>query len=133
LLTRHAEHLPANLPETIRHVPFAPFRRLLPNVAALIHHGGIGSTAQALRAGIPQIIRPLAYDQPDNAERVSDLGVARTLYPDRFRAPIVASALHELLNDVAVSKRCRELATRVRADDGIENACNEIEMMRART
>jgi UDP:flavonoid glycosyltransferase YjiC (YdhE family) len=132
LLTRHASHLPVNLPDTVRHVPFAPFRRLLPHVAALVHHGGIGSTSQALRAGIPQIIRPLAYDQPDNAERASRLGVAQTLYPDKFRAPIVAGVLQELLNDAGVTTRCHELANRVNADDGIENACNEIEAMQSR-
>ncbi|HEV3146349.1 MAG TPA: nucleotide disphospho-sugar-binding domain-containing protein [Gemmataceae bacterium] len=129
LLTRHADQVPRNLPKTIRHVPFAPFRRLLHQTAALVHHGGIGSTSQALLAGIPQLIRPLAYDQPDNAERTAGLGVARVLTPRQFRAAQVAHCLNELLNNPGVTHRCRVLAARLRCENGIANAANVIEEM----
>ncbi len=68
-LTAHAEQLP-ELPPTIRHVSFAPFSRLFPLCAAVVHHGGVGTIAKALNAGIPQLILPVAYDQKDNAIRV---------------------------------------------------------------
>jgi rhamnosyltransferase subunit B len=129
LLTRHADELPPNLPDTIRHVPFAHFRRLLPEVAALVHHGGIGSVSQALRAGIPQLIRPMAYDQPDNAERTMQLGVARVLTQRQFRTKAVVHCLNELLTDQRIAERCRELAERVRNEDGIGRAASVIEEM----
>src|SRR5205823_14931335 len=75
LLTKYPHQLPPRLPPTVRYCPFAPFRRLLPLCGAVVHHGGIGTTAAALSAGIPQLILPLAWDQPDNAERVRRLGV----------------------------------------------------------
>jgi rhamnosyltransferase subunit B len=129
LLTRHADELPAKLPDTVRHVPFAPFRQLLPHCAVLVHHGGIGTTSQALAAGIPQLIRPMAYDQPDNAERISQLGVGRVLTRSRFRPGRVAEALHDLLTDPQVASRCRDLAERVRCDNGVANAASVIEEM----
>ena len=86
LLTRFAEQVPTDLPETIRHLEYVPFSRVLPRAAALVHHGGIGTTAQALAAGIPQLVMPLAHDQPDNAARLERLGVGRTIAPRRYRA-----------------------------------------------
>src|SRR5436305_6257835 len=74
LLTRYPGRLPARLPPSVRHVPFAPFRRLLPLCRAVVHHGGVGTTAAALAAGTPQLVLPLAWDQPDNAAPVRRLG-----------------------------------------------------------
>jgi rhamnosyltransferase subunit B len=133
LLTKHAPPPSVQLPSQVRHVPYAPFRQLLPHTAALVHHGGIGSTAQAFLAGIPQIIRPLAYDQPDNAERAMRHGVARTVFPRQFRAQLVARHLRELLENHNVIARCKALAEQVKAEDGIKNAANVIEDMRGRT
>ncbi|MEW6717028.1 MAG: glycosyltransferase [Chloroflexota bacterium] len=84
LLTQHPEQLPASLPEGIRHFKYLPFSQVFPHVAALVHHGGIGTTAQAIAAGIPQVIRPMAHDQPDNAARVANLGIGATLDPKKF-------------------------------------------------
>ena len=55
---------------------YAPYSTVFPRAAVNIHHGGIGTSAQALRAGLPQLVRPQAYDQFDNARRLIDLGVA---------------------------------------------------------
>ena len=63
------------------HVPYAPFSALMPRLRALVHHGGIGTSAQALAAGIPQLVVPFAHDQFDNAARLRRLGVADTLRP----------------------------------------------------
>src|SRR5262249_53944037 len=63
LLPRFPEQLPAPLPPTIRHFNFIPFSQVLPQAAALVHHGGIGTSAQALAAGVPQVVMPLAHDQ----------------------------------------------------------------------
>ncbi len=98
LLTRHPEQIPEGLPDGVRHVAYAPFGLLLPRVAALVHHGGIGTSAQGMAAGVPQLVMPLGYDQYDNAARMRRLGVARTLLPRRFRGMAVAKALRELLS-----------------------------------
>src|SRR5262249_54389041 len=74
LLTKYSDQLPKKLPSDVLHCGFAPFRRLLPPCAALVHHGGIGTTAAALETGTPQLILPLAWDQPDNAARLRRLG-----------------------------------------------------------
>src|SRR5262249_34229253 len=70
LLTRHRDHFPARLPPGVIHVHYAPFSDLLPRCAGFVHHGGIGSSAQALAAGVPQLVTPFAHDQPDNAFRL---------------------------------------------------------------
>lgn len=129
LLTRFAEHVPTPLPESIRHVSYVPFSQLLPGAAALVHHGGIGTSAQGLAAGLPQLIMPLAHDQPDNAARLVKLGVGRCLRPRAFRAPAVSDALSALLNSSDVAARCRDLASRVLANDSLGDSCASIERL----
>ncbi len=73
-LTRHAEQLPAELPSEVRHFDFVPLSLLLPRSAAIVHHGGIGTLAQGLAAGIPQLTMPMSFDQPDNARALGSLG-----------------------------------------------------------
>lgn len=126
LLSRFAEQVPASLPPFVRHIDFVPFRWLLPRAAALVHHGGIGSTSQALAAGIPQLIMPLGFDQFDNLARVQRLGVGTGLVPRRFRGPAVAERLARLLNDAAVAGACRTLAGRIASEDGIGRATDEV-------
>ncbi len=67
LLTRFPEQIPESLPNGVKHFDYIPFSQLLPKVGALVHHGGIGTTAQALATGVPQLVMPLAHDQFDNA------------------------------------------------------------------
>jgi UDP:flavonoid glycosyltransferase YjiC (YdhE family) len=130
LLTRHAEHLPASLPPLIHRFDYAPLREILPRCAALVHHGGIGTTAAALAGGVPQLIMPMSHDQPDNAARVDRLGVARRLLPRRFTGPNVASVLKELLDSPDVKRRCAQLSRKCLEDRGIERACDLIEDVR---
>ncbi|MEM1013565.1 MAG: nucleotide disphospho-sugar-binding domain-containing protein, partial [Planctomycetota bacterium] len=127
LLTRHADHLPSDLPTGVRHVAFAPFSGLLPRCAAVVHHGGIGTLSQGFAAGIPQIVMPMAHDQPDNARRLIDLGVGGAIVPKRFKPGRLATLLKRLLNDPAVADRCRSLATKVTAHDGLARAADEVE------
>jgi rhamnosyltransferase subunit B len=127
LVTRFPEQLPAPLPEGVRHCAYIPFSQLLPRSAALVHHGGIGTTAQALAAGIPQLVMPMSHDQPDNAARVERLGVGRSLPPQRFKAPAVARLLGELVNAPDVAARCREVAGRFHGVDPLGESCRLIE------
>jgi UDP:flavonoid glycosyltransferase YjiC (YdhE family) len=112
LLTHFARQIPASLPENVIHVDYAPFGALLPKVGAFVHHGGIGSTSQALRAGVPQLVRPVSSDQFDNSARVVKLGVARELLAKQYTARATAQALTEILGDRALRERCRHVAGR---------------------
>ena len=121
LLTRHAHQLPTSLPGEVRHVAYAPFGELLPMCAAVVHHGGIGTTARALAAGTPQLVLPWAWDQPDNAARVRRLGAGSSLGPRYRSAARLAEALSELLKPEAQA-RCRALSARFGDDDALERA-----------
>jgi UDP:flavonoid glycosyltransferase YjiC (YdhE family) len=127
LLTRFKEQIPADLPPHVRHFFYAPFGRLLPRCAAIVHHGGIGTTAQGLAAGIPQLVMPMAHDQPDNVDRLMRLGVGQSVKPSHFHGPKVASALQELLQSSDVRQRCKEIATRFHQVDARGDACRAIE------
>jgi UDP:flavonoid glycosyltransferase YjiC (YdhE family) len=129
LLSRHRDHLPQSLPALVRHVDYAPFSELLPRCAALVHHGGIGTSAQALAAGCRQLVMPHAHDQPDNADRLVALGVARQINPRRYRAPRVARELGLLLESAAITKRTGEIAQRFVGIDAISQTCDVIESM----
>lgn len=131
LLTRFPEQVPRNLPEHARHVDFAPFSWLLPRVAALVHHGGIGSMSQAMAAGIPQLIMPMSHDQPDNAARVRRLGVGDFLSRRAFRAPQVAEFLKKLLESPQVRTSVQEVARRFQGVDGLGVASLAIEKLAA--
>ena len=69
--------LPTPIPDSMIAVDYAPFSELFPRASAIVHQGGVGTTAQALRAGVPMIVVPYAFDQPDNAARVVRLGIAQ--------------------------------------------------------
>ncbi len=113
LLAHRPEQIPAPLPPGVAHFGYVPFSALLPEVTAFVHHGGIGTTSQALRAGVPQLIRPMAYDQLDNSRRVARLGVAAELLPARYDGRNAARRLGELIQDSRVRERCRHWATRL--------------------
>jgi UDP:flavonoid glycosyltransferase YjiC (YdhE family) len=126
LLTKFRELLPARLPSTVRHCAFAPFRQLLPLCGAVVHHGGIGTTAAALQAGCPQVVLPLAWDQPDNAARVARLGAGLALGPRQRTAAHLARALVRV-RAPEVRGRCRELSAKAGASDGLEVAAGWVE------
>ncbi|MEX5746865.1 glycosyltransferase [Massilia sp. X63] len=111
LLTPHREQLPAQLPTPVLWQDYVPLRALLPHVAALVHHGGIGTTAEALRAGTPQLVVPLAHDQFDNAARVGRLGVGASLRASRLTPGRLARRLAEVVDNKDVADACRRVAT----------------------
>ncbi|HEX9171399.1 MAG TPA: nucleotide disphospho-sugar-binding domain-containing protein [Telluria sp.] len=125
-VTADPRQLPANLPETALHAHYAPFSALLPRAAAFIHHGGIGSVAQALRAGIPQVIQPMAFDQFDNASRVAQLNAGCEILPRHFQATRVAQRLQAILGNEAMAASCRRIAGALADADGVSRACDTI-------
>ena len=127
LLTRYPEQLPKNLPEEVRHFGFVPFSELLPRAAALVHHGGIGTSAQGLAAGLPQLVMPMAYDQLDNATRLQRLGVAAKIKPRQFNGRTVAKALDELLASNSTHEHCHRWAQECDADAALAASCDLLE------
>jgi UDP:flavonoid glycosyltransferase YjiC (YdhE family) len=127
LLTKYAEQIPNELPDTVRHFGFVPLSQLLPRTAALVHHGGIGTCAQGLAAGVPHVVQPMSYDQFDNARRLVRLGVAKEISRRAFRGPAVAAALPPLLESSEVAARCRALAARCDGPAALHAACDALE------
>jgi rhamnosyltransferase subunit B len=93
LLSRLDGQLPP-LPESIAHAAYLPLDVLLPRVSAFVHHGGIGTAALALRAGVPQVMLPTFSNQYDNARRVAALGCGVTLEGARDAEAIAAAIRH---------------------------------------
>lgn len=126
LLTRHRKQLPPTLPPGIIAIEYAPFSELLSRVALLVHHGGIGTVAQTLAAGIPQLVHPLAHDQPDNARRLQRLGVGATILPSTYRPPKVVATLNQLLTDADVAQSCQKWAQKVDFAAALQTTCDRI-------
>jgi len=128
-LTGYPEQLPATLGSEAWHEPYVPFSQVLPRCAAIVHHGGIGTCAQGLMAGVPQLTMPLGFDQPDNTTRLWRLGVARWVRPHAFRGERVAAELAALLGDARVAERCAHWAREMRKSDPIGATCTELEAL----
>lgn len=112
-LTPHAAQVPQHLPPNVMWQAHVPFAALLPRVAAVVHHGGIGTSADAFRAGIPQLIVPFAYDQFDNGWRIKRLGVGDVLLARRLSAGRMQRQLARLLAAPEVALACGEVARRM--------------------
>ncbi len=114
-------------PENVLIYPYAPHGVLFERAAAVVHQGGVGTTAQALAAGKPMLVVPFSHDQPDNAARVQRLGVARVIPARKYTAARAAAALKDLLADTQMRVRAREVGQQVRAEPGVPAACDAIE------
>jgi UDP:flavonoid glycosyltransferase YjiC (YdhE family) len=107
----------------------APHQLLFPRAAAVVHPGGAGTLAQALRAGRPMLVVPHAHDQPDNAARVTRLGVARTVRQHSYRGARVAHELERMLGDTQVHARVEEVGAIVRSEGGAVAAAAAVDAL----
>ncbi|MBI5834726.1 MAG: glycosyltransferase family 1 protein [Armatimonadetes bacterium] len=114
------------LPPGVLRVDYAPHSLIFPRAAAIVHQGGVGTTAQALAAGQPQLVVPFSHDQPDNASRIARLGVGRMVPRARFSLPRAKAELALLMAEPYLS-RAAEVARTMAAEDGVANACAAIE------
>jgi len=130
-LTPHRGQLPPDLPPSVLWQDYVPLRRLLPQAMVLVHHGGIGTTAEALRAGTPQLVVPLAHDQFDNAARVAALGVAFRATASRLDGARLARALQQLLADRELIPHCRRISRRFALGQGLQGLRARLEMLAA--
>ncbi len=106
---------------------YAPFSQVMPRCAAVVHQCGAGTTAEALRAGVPQVCVPFAHDQPDNAARLVRLGVAEIVKRARVNERRLAAALGRVLDPArGCVARATAIGERVRSEDGAKRAADEI-------
>ncbi|MCR5869234.1 MULTISPECIES: glycosyltransferase [Aquincola] len=131
-VTGHPEQLPAALPPTVIAPGYVSFRALLPWAAALVHHGGIGTTAEALRSGVPQLVLPFAHDQFDNARRVQALGVGDALPAANATSRRLQQRLGRLLRAPGAAAHRAEVAARLAAADPLPGLCEAIEALARR-
>jgi UDP:flavonoid glycosyltransferase YjiC (YdhE family) len=118
---------PQALPETICVAEYAPFSVLFPRAALVVHQGGVGTTAQCLRAGKPMLIMPYSHDQPDNARRMRRLQVARVIQRDNYTPVRVARKLQAMLEEPLFAARAALVAERLSQEDGVASACDSLE------
>jgi rhamnosyltransferase subunit B len=129
LVTSLRAQLPPELPSFVHHCPFAPFQKLFPLCAAVVHHGGIGTVSKALAAGTPQLIVPFAYDQKDNALRIKKLGTGDWLASGLCNSELLSKAIKGILGPRfgaqarTIAKRCEENNGLHRAADLVEEFC----------
>ena len=129
LLTPCREQVPADLPPGVLHVDYLPFSQILPHALRSSTTAASGRV-QGLAAGVPQVVMLLAHDQPDNIDRLTRLGVARSLWPKRFTGPNLAQVFSELLADPRTAPACADAAAKLRGVDALGAACRFIEELR---
>jgi len=110
-------------------VAHAPFAELFARSALVVHHGGIGTIALALAAGVPQIIRPMMGEQFDLGNRVQRLGVGRMLAADSIPPAQLARAIESLIGSERVANACRRWQAKVDFREGLEKAADSIERL----
>lgn len=122
---------PVEIPQRFRDrvfvAAYAPFGDVLPRCAAFVHHGGIGTVARALAAGVPQLVTPLAFDQFDNAERVVRLGCGRAVHRRLYAPGRAAAALEAVLGSAEIAESCRRIAARSEGEDAVSDAADAVE------
>ena len=125
LVSPAAESLPSN--GRIVCLRYAPYSKLFSRALVNVHQGGIGTTAQALRAGRPMLVVPYSHDQPDNAARVERLGVARVLSRSRYRKKAIVKTLRQLIDDKNAAAIAEAAGTAIQREDAVGVSCRFIE------
>jgi hypothetical protein len=113
--------------ENIAAFDYAPYSQIFPRAACVVHQGGVGTTAQVLRAGVPHLIMPYSHDQPDNAARCERIGTARVISREKYNGETAAKELSALLNDEDYKQNAVKAGKIVCAEHGTKMACDAIE------
>ncbi|MDP2341970.1 MAG: glycosyltransferase [Deltaproteobacteria bacterium] len=118
------------LPSSILRIGGVSHARLFPRCAAIVHHCGAGTTSAASRSGVPQVPVPHAYDQPQWAESLVQLGVAKTIVKHKFNADELAAAIKAVVVDDVVKAKAQALGEKLRVTNGTSRAAMIIEGLR---
>jgi sterol 3beta-glucosyltransferase len=111
------------LPDSVFMIRSVPHAWLFPRMVANVHHGGAGTTAAALRAGVPSLVVPFFGDQPFWGKRIAELGVGPSALPrKKLTSDKLAEAIHQMVIDQAMRQRASDLADTIQAEDGIGRA-----------
>jgi UDP:flavonoid glycosyltransferase YjiC (YdhE family) len=121
------------LPDSICVAEYAPYSGLFPRSAMVVHQGGVGTTAQCLRAGRPMLIMPYSHDQPDNARRMRRLKVARVIQRGNYTPLRVARKVKSMLAEPLFARRAEEVASSLAQEDGVRSACDALEELYRKT
>ena len=117
-----------SVPESVFVLDAAPHNWLFPRMMAVVHHGGAGTTAEALRAGVPQVIVPFIVDQPFWGKRIRDLGVAPKPIPrKKLTAAKLAEAIDTVVNKSRMRNRAASLGKDIRSEGGVGMAVHLIQ------
>ncbi len=116
-----------NPPDSVFVTDYVPFPVLMPRTAAIVHQGGIGTTAQALQAGRPMVVVPWGHDQPDNAERIRRLGVGRVIGRKKYNFRAAARELDKVLNEPSYSTKAKQVKDCLATESALENAGSQID------
>lgn len=128
LIGRDARNLPVGpVPDTVHFAEYAPYSELLSRAAAVVHQGGVGTTAQSLRAGKPMLVVPMSHDQPDNGRRIAKLGVGAVIPRSKYRAESAAAALQQLTAAQSYRDAATRIAQVIAGEDGVSAACDGLE------
>jgi UDP:flavonoid glycosyltransferase YjiC (YdhE family) len=119
------------LPETICVAEYAPYSALFGQASMVVHQGGVGTTAQCLRAGKPMLIMPYSHDQPDNGRRVRRLRVGRVIQRQNYTPLRVARKLGAMLDEPKYARRAAQVANMLASEDGVGAACDALEELYA--
>ena len=120
---------PPSVSNNALHVPYARFEDLFPRCKAVVHHGGIGTTAKCIAAGVPQLIIPRSHDQPDNAHRVAKLSLGKALPYHQTNTAGLGTTLRQLLGSEIIPSRCNEFQQRVLRSDTLSDVVDWAEQI----
>jgi UDP:flavonoid glycosyltransferase YjiC (YdhE family) len=112
-------------------VEYAPYSQLFARSAAVVHSGGVGTTAQVLRSGKPMIVVPFSHDQPDNGARISRLGAGVMIPRRKYKPNTVAGELNALLSNTRIAQNAAKIGHAIRQEDGIRGAADALEAISA--
>jgi UDP:flavonoid glycosyltransferase YjiC (YdhE family) len=108
---------------------YAPYGELFSRASVVVHQGGVGTTSQVLRAGVPMVVMPYSHDQPDNAARCRRLGLAEVVSRDDYNADSISAKLRKIINDNSYRESARRAKSIVDSEDGTRSACDAIEQV----
>ncbi len=132
IVSEGPQHELLRLPDTMAGEEFLPQTSILPQVDAVITHGGNNTVTECLHFGRPMVVLPLFWDQYDNAQRVDETGFGVRLATYAFEDDELTGAIERLLGDVALRERMNSIGTEIRSRDGVALAADAIEAVGVR-